>query len=132
MVKLLLVTHGNLAGELFAVAQSILERDLSDIIKPVNLPLHGSDSDFARDVKLAMEAFDPMDRVIGLTDVFGGTPSNLVLQHYQAGQVELITGVNLGLLLHLLSADLTGSLQQICEAAKQAGQDAIIVAGEFL
>ncbi|MDT8447909.1 MAG: hypothetical protein RRB13_13540 [bacterium] len=131
-MKILLITHGNLGQEMLAIAQEMLEKDLSARVTAIGLPLQGSHTDFAKEVHLAIESVDPMDRVVVMTDVFGGTPSNLVLPYQQAGRLEMITGLNLGMLMHLLTLDLSGSLEDISREIKRAGQEAILVAGDFL
>ncbi|OGG97172.1 MAG: hypothetical protein A2508_01680 [Candidatus Lambdaproteobacteria bacterium RIFOXYD12_FULL_49_8] len=129
-VSLLVITHGSLAQELVSVAQMMLERPLN--VQAVCLALKGSNAKYAGQVNQAIKAIPEGNRVIALTDIFGGTPSNLLLPFLQKDRLEVITGVNLGLLIHLLSSKLEGSLSDICNSAKQAGQEAILVAGDFL
>ncbi|OGH04734.1 MAG: hypothetical protein A2600_02970 [Candidatus Lambdaproteobacteria bacterium RIFOXYD1_FULL_56_27] len=130
MTRILVITHGNLASELVKIAQSILEKTVA--VTAVDLGSEDKGTELVRRVKEAIGPVEAQGRIIALTDVFGGTPSNLFLPFHQPGKLEMITGVNLGMLLHLLTTDLEGDLSQVCTQAKLAGQEAILVAGEYL
>ena len=130
MIQILLLTHGRLGREFKAVAQSILGKDLP-------IQVIGFDEGFLVDQKSAtlrntIESLASYEKMIVLTDSFGGTPSNMVLPYLEPGRIEIITGINLGLLLFLLNSDLEGSLPELCKEAKQVGKESILVAGEFL
>jgi len=130
MVHLLLLTHGQLGHELVSVAEMILEKKLP--ITVIGLEWAQPNQEKSIFLRTLFDTLDAKDQVIALTDSFGGTPSNLILGYLKPGKVEIITGVNLAMLLFLGSADLSEKLSSTCVATKQAGQDAIIVAGEFL
>ena len=92
MIGALIVTHGNLAYELLKAAQKI-EGELG-IIEAV--PLEWTDTvDEAREkIRLAIERVGT-DGIIIFTDMFGGTPSNISLSFLEKGRIEIVTGVNL-------------------------------------
>jgi len=130
MTRLLLLTHGQLGQELVQVAQTILEKDLE--VTLVSLEWEKPNEDKILFLRALFAALEEDEQVIALTDSFGGTPSNMILGYLSPGRVEIITGVNLSMLLYLGNADLSGDLQSICQSTKKAGQEAILIAGEFL
>jgi len=93
VIGALIVTHGKLANELLSAAQKIEAK--VGVMEAV--PLEWTDSvDEAREkIRLALEKIGEADGVIIFTDMFGGTPSNIALSFLEKGRVEIITGVNL-------------------------------------
>ena len=130
MIGLVLVTHGGLATE-FRVA-------MEHVVGPqeaVETVCIGPDDDMeARraDIAAAVERVDSGAGVILLTDLFGGTPSNLAISLLKAGHVEVIAGVNLPMLIRLESARRNMSVTQAVAAAREAGRKYISVASELL
>jgi PTS system mannose-specific IIA component len=132
MIGALIVTHGNLAHELLNAARQV-EADVTGIEA---VPLAWSDSvDDARDkIAAALDAIGRGRRgVIIFTDMFGGTPSNLSLSFLEEGRVEIVTGVNLPMIVKFAmvkeeSKDVATLAQVICEK----GSKAIRVASDFL
>ena len=97
MIGALIVTHGRLAYELLKAAQQI-EADIAGIEA---VPLEWNDSvDEAREkIRLGLERLGPDRGVIIFTDMFGGTPSNISLSFLEKGRVEIVTGVNLPMIV---------------------------------
>ena len=131
MTGALIVTHGNLAFELLNAARQI-EADVSGIEA---VPLEWSDTvDEAREkIGAALERLGPDRGVIIFTDMFGGTPSNLSLSFLDHGRVEIITGVNLPMVVKFAmmkedARDIAELAHMICEK----GSKAIRVASDFL
>ncbi len=131
MIGALIVTHGNLAYELLKAAQKI-EADISAIEA---VPLEWTDSvDEAREkIRLALDRLGHDRSVIIFTDMFGGTPSNLSLSFLEEGRVEIVTGVNLPMIvkfgmLQKEAADVSVLAHVICEK----GSKAIRVASDLL
>ncbi|CAN5174217.1 PTS sugar transporter subunit IIA [soil metagenome] len=130
MIGLVLVTHGRLATE-FRIA-------MEHVVGPqqaVEAICIGPDDDMeARraDVAAAVARVDDGTGVILLTDLFGGTPSNLAISLLQAGHVEVIAGVNLPMLIRLESARKAMTVKQAVAAAREAGTKYISVASELL
>jgi len=79
-----------------------------------------------------VKAVDGGNGVIILTDLFGGTPSNLAISLMQAGKVEVIAGINLPMLIRLAKARTCMTLAKATEAARDAGRNYITIASEFL
>jgi PTS system mannose-specific IIA component len=130
MVGVTLITHGKLADILINTAEEItgpLENISSVIVDKDDDPkkVRGT-------VSKAIKEVDQGDGVIILTDMFGGTPSNIGLSFLSSGKVELITGVNLPILLKLASRKADESLSELAGMLKKKGQDSIVLASEML
>ena len=85
-----------------------------------------------KDIADAIRRVDSGKGVIVLTDLFGGTPSNLAISLMQAGRVEVIAGINLPMLIRLAKARDTMTVREATIAARDAGRNYITVASEFL
>jgi PTS system mannose-specific IIA component len=127
----LIVTHGQLAQELLNAAR-VIEGDLSGLEA---LSLEWNDTvDEARDkIRAALARFPPDTKVIIFTDMFGGTPSNICLSFLEKGRVEVLTGVNLPMVLKFtaLHAGAT-SLDELAHLIREKGARAIRVASDLL
>ena len=130
MIAALIVTHGNLANELLSAAQKI-EANLG-VIEAV--PLEWTDSvDEAREkIRLALERVGT-DSVIIFTDMFGGTPSNISLSFLEKDRIEIITGVNLPMIVKFATIHQDGhDLTALAHAISERGAKSIRVASELL
>ena len=130
MIGLVLVTHGRLAEEFVAAAEHVVgpqPRTRAICIGP--------DDDMEQrrqDILDAIGATDDGDGVIVLTDMFGGTPSNLAISIMDKANVEVIAGVNLPMLIKLASVRSGSDLQAAVAAAQEAGRTYIHVASRLL
>lgn len=130
MIGLVLVTHGRLATE-FRIA-------MEHVVGPqqaIEAICIGPEDDMeARraDIAAAVERVNDGSGVILLTDLFGGTPSNLAISLLKAGSVEVIAGVNLPMLIRLESARKAMNVKQAVAAAREAGTKYISVASDLL
>ena len=130
MIGLVLVTHGQLAAEFVRAMEHVVGPQ--EGVAPICI---GPDDDMeARrsDIADAVAAVDRGRGVIILTDLFGGTPSNLAISLMEPGRVEVIAGVNLPMLIRLESARKMGKVQAAVAAARDAGRKYISVASEVL
>lgn len=130
MIGLVLVTHGRLAEE-FVVA---MEHVVGEQEKVAAISI-GPDDDMEgrrADIAAAIARVDAGRGVIVLTDLFGGTPSNLAISLMDAGRVEVIAGINLPMLIRLGGARKTMTVTQAVAAAREAGRKYITVASEVL
>lgn len=130
MVGLLIIAHCRLAKELLEAAEFILGS-----IEAVDVVLidTSEDSDSLRDlIEKKIESLDRGKGVLVLTDMFGGTPSNLALSFLQHDAVEVVTGVNLPMVIAVAQNRGTQSLAQIADIAKNAGFRSISLASELL
>ena len=130
MIGLVLVTHGRLATEFAAAMEHIVgpQAQLETVcIGPED------DMEVRRaDIEAAVGRVDSGKGVILLTDMFGGTPSNLAISLMGSGQVEVIAGINLPMLIRLASVRKTMNVASAVEAAAAAGRKYISVASQIL
>lgn len=130
MIGLVLVTHGKLAKEFRVAMEHVVGPQ--EAIETICI---GPDDDMESrraDIAAAVTQVDDGSGVILLTDLFGGTPSNLAISLLDAGKVEVIAGVNLPMLIRLESARRTMSVTKAVAAAREAGTKYISVASELL
>ncbi|HJU91800.1 MAG TPA: PTS sugar transporter subunit IIA [Pyrinomonadaceae bacterium] len=125
-----IVTHGHLAGELLAAAEMIVG-PISHIAA-VSIGWH-DDVDAAREeVQRAISRVSQDKGVLLLTDMFGGTPTNIASMFLEDGLVEVITGVNLPMVIKLASATAEDSLSDIAQKICDQGRQGIYNAGALL
>ncbi len=129
MVGVLLVTHLDFGYILLQTAQEIMGAQQGCLA--VSVDINRRMEDILQDIKAGLKQVDAGQGVIVLTDMFGGSPSNLSLSLLGSGNLEVITGANLPMLLKIMgSREL--ALQDLALQAKNAGQQGIVVAGEVL
>lgn len=131
MIGALIVTHGNLANELLNAARKIESTDV--VIEAV--PLEWTDSvDEAREkIRVALDRVGTDGGVIIFTDMFGGTPSNISLSFLEKDRVEIITGVNLPMVVKFATLQQDGKdLTTVAHTISEKGSKAIRVASELL
>ena len=130
MIGLVLVTHGALATEFVVAMEHVVgpQQQIETIcIGPED------DMEMRRaDIANAVVRVNDGTGVILLTDLFGGTPSNLAISLLKAGEIEVIAGINLPMLIRLESARKVMDVRQAVAAAREAGQKYISVASELL
>ncbi len=125
-----IVTHGHLAGELLAAAEMIIGPIFH--ITAVSIGWH-DDVDAARDeVQRAITRVSQGAGVLLMTDMFGGTPTNIASMFLEDGNVEVITGINLPMVIKLGSQSGQGSLNEIARRVCDLGRQGIYVAGDLL
>jgi mannose PTS system EIIA component len=130
MIGLVLVTHGRLAAEFIIAMEHVVGPQ--NAIEAVCI---GPDDDMeARrtDIANAVGRVDSGQGVIILTDLFGGTPSNLAISLMKSENVEVIAGVNLPMLIRLEGARKVLGVRAAVAAAREAGRKYISVASEIL
>lgn len=130
MIGMVLVTHGRLAEEFVAATEHVVgeQQDIRAICI-------GPDDDMEQrreDIVKAVEQVDSGSGVVVLTDMFGGTPSNLAISMLDRGNVEVIAGINLPMLIKMASVRKTKSLEEAVEEAQAAGRKYINVASAVL
>ena len=130
MIGVVVVTHGQLAIELVNAAEMIVG-DLPQFTA-VSIGWHEDVNDAREGIAQAIERVKGDGGVLLLTDMFGGTPSNLGLTFLEAGGVEVITGVNLPMLIKLASLGSQGDLLAVAREMRDHGRSAIWVASDLL
>ncbi len=130
MIGLVLVTHGRLAEEFLSTLEHIVGPQ-----KNVAVVCIGPDDDMEerrQEIIDKVKATQDGDGVVLLTDMFGGTPSNLAISVLEQGKVEVIAGVNLPMLIKLASVRDKESLKKTVAQAQEAGRKYINVASQLL
>ena len=130
MIGLVVVTHGRLAEEFLSAMEHVV--GAQEQVKAVCI---GADDDMERrrqDILEAAREVDSDDGVIILTDMFGGTPSNLAISVMEKASAEVIAGINLPMLIKLASIRAEKDLNATVKAAHDAGRKYINVASWVL
>ena len=126
----LVVTHGQLAQELVAAAETIVGEALQ--IAAVSIGWDDDVAESQRKIEMAVQKVNTGKGVIILTDMFGGTPSNLSLPLLKKGELEIVTGVNLPMIIKVANQAASDSLPELATRVKQQGQKHISIASELL
>jgi len=122
MIGVVIATHGKLAEEMIRTAEAVVGR-LDQVIP---LSVVATAPDMRSDLKAAIQRVDQGEGVLLLTDLLGGTPTNLCLSFLAERQVEVVTGVNLPMVLKLSSLRAAGKpIGQIARELVETGQRAI-------
>jgi PTS system mannose-specific IIA component len=130
MIGGVIVTHGQLANELVSAAEMIVGE--IDHITAVSIGWH-DDVEIAREqVARAIARLDTGDGVIVLTDMFGGTSTNIAASFLHQDRVEIVTGVNLPMVIKLASQTKEESLDELARLVRDQGQQNIYLASEIL
>ncbi|MEE9262825.1 MAG: PTS sugar transporter subunit IIA [Vicinamibacteria bacterium] len=132
MIGILVVTHGRLASELVTAAEMIVGEIPN--VTAVSIGWHDDPDEAQEEIRNAIERVEGDQGTVVLTDMFGGTPSNLSLAFLEKDRVEVITGVNLPMLIKLVSlregeqVDLGAVAQEI----SAQGKESIYLASDLL
>ena len=130
MIGIVIVTHGKLASEFRAALEHVVgpqEQFATVSIEP-DAPPEGC----RRHIVESIRSVDAGDGVVVLTDMFGGTPSNLAISVMEECNIEVIAGANLPMLVKLSSARTDQALADAVNSAKEAGRKYISVASQVL
>jgi PTS system mannose-specific IIA component len=130
MIGVVVVTHGHLATELVNAAETIVG-DLPNFFA-VSIGWHEDVQDARGEIAAAIEKVKQPGGVLLATDMFGGTPSNLGITFLEQNKVEIITGVNLPMLIKAASMKDDASLTEIARTLREHGRNAIWVASDLL
>lgn len=130
MIGLVLVTHGNLANEFISAMQHVVGKQ--EQIAPVCI---GPEDDMEMrrtEIMKKVEEVNDGSGVVVLTDMFGGTPSNLAISIMDRAPVEIIAGVNLPMLIKIATLRKEKDLKETVEGAQEAGKKYINIASQLL
>jgi PTS system mannose-specific IIA component len=130
LIGVVVVTHGQLAVELVNAAETIVG-DLPTFTA-VSIGWHEDVQDARDEIAAAIARVQGPDGVLIATDMFGGTPSNLGITFLEANKVEVITGVNLPMLIKAANLREESNLTEIARSLKEHGKNAIWVASDLL
>ncbi len=130
MIGMVLITHGRLAEELVSSLEHVVGPQSNICAVCI-----GPDDDMERRSADIMECIHKVDEgngVVLLTDMFGGTPSNLAISIMEKANVEVIAGVSLPMLIKLVGICETETLEEAAVSAQKAGRKSIKIASQIL
>ena len=130
MIGIIMVTHGRLAEEFAAALVHVVgpQQQLASVCIGPEDDMEARRAEILQQVK----AVDRGDGVVLLTDMFGGTPSNLAISVMNGAKVEVVAGINLPMLIKLASVRASAKLQPAVASAQEAGRKYINVASQLL
>ena len=130
MIGAIVVTHSKLAEALVAAAEVIVGK--IENIGSVSINKGDSTDEIRERLVQAIEEANQGDGVIIFTDMFGGTPTNIALSFLDEGIVEVLTGVNLPILLKFVNNRDDGSISTLLRELRECGRESIVPASEML
>jgi len=130
MIGMILVTHGKLAEEFVHAMEHVVGHQ--DAVATVCIGPNDDMERRRREISDAIDRVNSGEGAIILTDLFGGTPSNLAISLMKAGSIEVIAGINLPMLIRLAKARKCMSVGEAAAAARDAGRNYITIASEYL
>jgi PTS system mannose-specific IIA component len=130
MIGMILVTHGRLAEEFVHAMEHVVGKQPD--VATVCIGPQDDMEQRRKDIAKAIKQVDTGNGAVILTDLFGGTPSNLAISLLKAGKTEVIAGINLPMLIRLAGARKDMDLTTATAAARDAGRNYITIASEFL
>ena len=130
MIGLVLVTHGALANEFKSALEHVVGPQ--EFVETVAIGPEDDMEERRNDILNGIDAANQGDGVIILTDMFGGTPSNLAISTMQSREVEVIAGVNLPMLVKLARVRADKPIREAVKVAQEAGRKYINVASDML
>jgi len=130
MLGLLVVTHGSLAEELVRATKTIVGP--TDALEGVSIGWDDDVTDAQRRIEQSVERLGKGGGVLVLTDMFGGTPTNIALSLLEPGKVEVVTGVNLPMLIKFMNLREEAALPEVAQRIAEQGKRSIHVASALL
>ena len=130
MIGGVIVSHGQLGEEMIHTAEMIVG-EIANIIA-ISIDVTTDVESSREQIRQAIQSVNDGGGVVIFTDMFGGTPSNISLSFLDEANVEVITGVNLAMLLQLSTLNTEEPFQDTVRLLKQRGQENIHIASEFL
>ena len=132
MIGILVITHGDLGQQIIRSAQ-LIGLDSEESVSAVSIDPTTESHDVLREkVSKSIAASDSGDGVLILTDLFGGTPTNISLSFLEDGQVEVVTGVNLPMMIRAINSRGDHDLVSLSKVVSDSGRESIYLAGEVL
>jgi len=130
MIGALVVTHGHLGQELVAAAEMIVGEFFH--IRAVSIGWHDDVNDARKDIEKRIAEVETGSGVVILTDMFGGTPSNIAFSFHDPGKVDVVTGVNLPMLIKIAGQKEGDTLNSLAQTVRDQGRSSIAMASDFL
>jgi PTS system mannose-specific IIA component len=130
MIGALVVTHGHLGQELVAAAEMIVG-EISHI-RAVSIGWHDDVNEAQKDIEKKISEVEGGKGVLILTDMFGGTPSNIAFSLHDPGKIDIVTGVNLPMIIKIVSQKEGDTLDSLARVVRDQGRASIARASDFL
>jgi len=130
MIGALLVSHGHLAQELLAAAEMIVGEITH--IQAVSIGWHDDVNDARSEIERRIADVDGGAGVLILTDMFGGTPSNIAFSFHEPGKLDVVTGANLPMIIKIASQKEGETLESLARSVCDQGRSSIAMASDFL
>jgi PTS system mannose-specific IIA component len=130
MIGIVIVSHGNLAGESLKILEHIVGKQKN--IETISIQSNDSIKERRFDLLKSIENVDTGNGVIILSDMFGGTPSNLAISALKKSKIEVSAGFNLPMLITLASEREKNTLDIVVKNAQDAGRKYITIASQVL
>jgi len=131
MIGLVLVAHGGLSQEFIKTTGLILGAPL-EAVAGVTINAMDDPQQVSLAIQKAVKEVDDGDGVVILTDMFGGTPTNVALSLLKEGSIEVVSGMNLPMLLKVVESREGSVLAELAQSLKQAGREHISLASDIL
>ena len=131
MIGIVVVTHGNIGNTLIEAAETIIGHH-QDAVVSISIDLKKNADQLREKIAEGIKKADQGEGVLILTDMFGGTPSNLGYSFLEEGRVEVISGVNLPLLIKSASIRNTTDLGELARRLEAFGKKSITLASSVL
>ena len=126
----MVISHARLGSELVGAAEFILGK--IERVRTLSVEAGQDPNQIIKDLGRAVDELKAPDGVLILTDMFGGTPNNISLPFLEPGRVEVVTGVNLPMIIKAATSRKDITLPELASQVCRAGRDAISSAGELL
>jgi PTS system mannose-specific IIA component len=130
MIGALVVSHGHLAQELLAAAEMIVGEIAH--IQAVSIGWHDDVNDARNEIERRIADVASDSGVLILTDMFGGTPSNIAFSFHEPGRVDIVTGANLPMIIRIASQKEGETLESLARTVCEQGRSSIAMASDFL
>jgi PTS system mannose-specific IIA component len=130
MIGALVVSHGHLAQELLAAAEMIVGE--ISYIQAVSIGWHDDVNDARSEIERRIADVDKGSGVLILTDMFGGSPSNIAFSFHEPGKVDVVTGANLPMIIKIASQKEGEGLEVLARNVCEQGRSSIAMASDFL
>ncbi len=124
------MSHGQVANELLSAAETIIGHFKH--ITAVSIGWHDDVEAAKNEIRRAVERVSEGGGVLLMTDMFGGTPTNIASMFLQQGEVEVVTGVNLPMVIKLAGLEPGVPLEEVARLVRDQGRQGIYLAGELL
>ncbi len=131
MIGIVIIAHGELGPQFINTAR-LIGLDSEESLLAISVSPTDSPDLLREEVARSIKSLEQGEGVLILTDLFGGTPTNLSLSFLEDGKVEVVTGLNLPMVIKAINSRSDHDLRTLAKLASEAGKENIFLAGDFL